>query len=204
MIQLTLLFCSLRKPLHCSRKTDKGGNSIHLHAVDWKNKNQNDNDAVVDNMILLSSRRLRHNLRRSSDYDLPPSPSWSFHTPLNLHHVWDDSFLETAVTEQGYNGSRNAFEMDLLNEIWTHRHEWENDTCTDGSRYDCVNDWADESFDLALRYAYADENGMAIDNGATLSRQYYNTRFPIVRRQLALAGYRLAATLEIVLGGEKN
>jgi hypothetical protein len=198
------------QPLHCSRKTDKGGNSIHLHAVDWKN-NQNDNDAVADNMLLSSRRRLRrsHLPQRSGDDD--HLSQWSsssvlFHTPLNLHHVWDDSFLETAVTEQGFNGSRNAFEMDLLNEIWTHRHEWENNNayCTDGSRFDCVNVWSNESFDLALRYAYADENGVAIDNGATLSRQYYDTRFPIVRQQLALAGYRLAITLEIVLGGDEK
>jgi S1/P1 Nuclease len=166
---------------------------------------------------MLSPRRLRRsssnstNILRSdnsSDHHYllattTTTTAWS-HTALNLHHVWDDTFITTAMSESGLNGSRNALELDLMNDIWRHRQDWDKDDnnsfCPDGSRYECVNIWAIDSFTLAMQYAYADEHGRAIINGTTLSRAYYDSRIGVVRLQLAKAAYRLASTLESVLG----
>lgn len=191
---LSLTHKGVEQPLHCSRKTDKGGNSIHLHSV-W---NINDDDGRKNhNTVVVSPRSLRINLQR-----LGYSAAAAYHQGLNLHHVWDDTFIDTALSESGsgFNESRNALELDLMNEIWLHRQDWDLNDCADGRRYECVNVWARESFDLAMEYAYADEHGQPIVNGSTLSRDYYVSRIPIVRLQLAKAGYRLASTLEIIFG----
>jgi S1/P1 Nuclease len=160
---------------------------------------------------MLSPRRLRRSsnstIQRSDNDDHHLATTDLSHTALNLHHVWDDTFIATAMIEGGLNGSRNALELDLMNDIWRHRRDWDdNDNdlfCPDGSRYECVNAWAIDSFTLAMQYAYADEHGRAVTNGTTLSRAYYDSRIGIVRLQLAKAAYRLASTLESVLGGGK-
>lgn len=120
---------------------------------------------------------------------------------LNLHHVWDDSFIETALSEGGFNHSRNALELDLVNLIWNSRDTWEG-ACPDGRHFECVDQWSKESFRLAMEYAYADEFNHEIVNGASLTRAYYESRLPVVRSQLALAAFRLAATLEKLFEAE--
>jgi S1/P1 Nuclease len=184
------------QPLHCSRKTDKGGNSIRLNGV-WHSKHGQQNTAIT------SLRSLRSTMQRFGyESSAVATATTVYHSALNLHHVWDDTFLETAMIETGFNGSRNALELDLMNDIWSHRWDWDQTDCANGQEHDCVEAWANEALSLALQYAYANEQGQPIHNGSILSRDYYESRLPIVRLQLARAGYRLAITLDhIFLGG---
>jgi len=71
-------------------------------------------------------------------------------------------------------------------------------SCPDGIRQECVSSWAKESLHEALTWAYGDEDGHDIKDGASLSDKYFLTRLPIVEKRLAAGGVRLAATLESV------
>ena len=125
------------------------------------------------------------------------------HHSQNLHSVWDSSMIETSL-QLRYHGSRNAMEDSLLDLIEQARHSAEWDTvwtlCANGASRDCVSDWAEESIASALQYAYANVNGTGdIQSGDHLSYDYYLSRAPAIRVQLARAGVRLAATLEAAL-----
>lgn len=164
----------IHQPLHCSRTTDRGGNNIHVH------------------------------------YDLLRTPTdnkvhrW-YHHSLNLHAVWDDSIIET-ILERDYNYSRNKMEASLLSYIWTTRatnpslytNVWLG--CADATSENCVSQWAEQSFQYALQYAYANVDGSEIVDGSILDDQYYETRNPIVRECLAIAAVRLADNLEHIFG----
>jgi hypothetical protein len=61
-------------------------------------------------------------------------------------------------------------------------------------------EWANDSLELALRYAYRDVDGSEVVNGTILSEAYYQRALPIVREQLAIAAaVRLAYTLDHML-----
>ena len=184
----------IHQPLHCSRTTDRGGNNIHVHYHPSTNKNTNTNHTsrhfTVAPPLTVPAQQRR--LRSSVMLD---------HTSLNLHAVWDDRIIET-ILERDFSNSRNAFEVNLLlyihdvrtnhpsiyNDIWLH--------CPDATNVQCVTSWGEESFDLAMQYAYANVDGSEIVDGTTLDEQYYLTRHPIVRTQLAVAAVRLATNLE--------
>jgi hypothetical protein len=177
---LTHFVGDIHQPLHCSRKTDMGGNMIHVHA-DWAPKNSLLPDAQ----------------RRSSH-----------HHELNLHAVWDDSIIDR-VLEDDYEGFRHAMELDLFDLILQKQlePEWKSVwiACPDGRRKRCVLQWAEESLDDALEHAYRNaEGGNDITDGDVLSDLYYRTRLPIVKERLAVAGVRLALTLEIALDSGKQ
>jgi hypothetical protein len=186
----------IHQPLHCSRITDRGGNSIHVHY----------DVAVAQDDRLLSRRNpalfnagkfhLRHGTHRHRNMH---------HHSLNLHAVWDDSIIET-ILERDYENSRNTMEASLLSYIWTIRatnpslynNVWLG--CADSISLNCVSQWAEQSLQDALQFAYATKDGEEIVDGAILDDQYYETRSPIVRERLAVAAVRLAANLEKIFG----
>lgn len=112
------------------------------------------------------------------------------------------------MLSEKYNNSRNTLEESLLDLIEQARQseEWETlwTSCPLGAFRECVSKWAEESFTMALQSAYANVDGTEIESGDFLSFQYYLTRSPIVRKQLALGGVRLAATLEWVFGDSSS
>lgn len=118
-------------------------------------------------------------------------------TGWNLHSVWDSGIIDKAIRTY-HNGSLNSFqenvERSLSNKddvnVWL--------SCPDGIRQECVSSWAKESLHEALTWAYGDEDGHDIKDGASLSDKYFLTRLPIVEKRLAAGGVRLAATLESV------
>jgi S1/P1 Nuclease len=178
----------IHQPLHSSRKTDRGGNSIHVH-FDLSSASTNANRWFGPSLanVGILSRHLRsfHVRQRQS---------------LNLHAVWDDSIIETTLTRD-HDDSRNALEASLLAYIW---HTSVSDTtlwndwlhCANGSESDCTIGWGKESFAYAIRYAYQNVDGMEVMDGTYLSNDYYTSRLPIVRERLAAAAIRLAVTLE--------
>lgn len=118
------------------------------------------------------------------------------HHSWNLHSVWDTGIIEV-VLERDYNNSRATMEEDLYNLSMTNRNNGTG--CTLGMNATCVIGWAKESWDLALEYAYVvSDNVTQVTSGSILDELYYESRLPIVKQQLVLAGIRLAATLEAI------
>ena len=174
------------QPLHVARNTDRGGNWIR---VKFLNRTTTLNPPRDRDVHAAERRRLRFG-----------------HHALNLHAVWDDSIIETTLAEN-YNNSRNAMELSLLNLIWqtqrTNSSKWNNEwlRCADGGRVACTTAWGEESWTYAVHYAYRNVDGTEIVNDTALTKDYYYTRLPIVREQLAVAAVRLASTLELTFGG---
>eukprot|EP01018_Ginkgo_biloba_P021985 Gb_25885 [translate_table: standard] len=108
----------------------------------------------------------------------------------NLHHVWDNMIIETAV--------KDFYDSDLMVMIQGINRNitdsWSNDVptwekCTEG-KLACPNPYADESISLACRWAYRNATP-----GTVLTDDYFLSRLPIVEKQLGKSGVRLAATL---------
>ena len=194
---LTHFIGDIHQPLHCARQTDRGGNSIHVKFLNDTSKNtgakhHNDRDyaRTAGHSQVRTSRR-RRRLRKSH------------HHELNLHAVWDDSIIETTLARD-YNNSRNALELSLLNLIWQTRltPAWNNEwlRCANGALTLCATQWGKESWRHAMRYAYRNVDGTEVVDGTELTDgRYYETRLPVVRERLAVAGVRLAWTLELNL-----
>lgn len=168
---LTHFVGDIHQPLHSSRKTDKGGNTIHVVF-----------DLEPPKMMQVD----REGLHKSKGW--------------NLHSVWDDGIIEKAMHDL-YHGKRESFEQNLLElmkgyaasgqvKLWL--------TCADGRSKDCTTIWAEESLGFALSWAYRDFDGKSIADGGTISYDYYKTRLNIVNARIAAAGVRLAMTLELV------
>jgi S1/P1 Nuclease len=177
----------IHQPLHCSRTTDRGGNNIDVHydvSVAPSDHVTSARDPLIHNIYKF---HLRH------------------HHSLNLHAVWDDSIIETML-ERDFDYSRNTMEASLLSYIWKTRasnpslynNVWLG--CADAASKNCVSQWAEESFQYALQYAYANVDGKEIVDGSILDDRYYETRSPIVREKLAVAAVRLADNLEHIFG----
>ena len=124
----------------------------------------------------------------------------------SLHSVWDDGIIDVSI-QSIYNSSQVGFQnsvMDLVRDAevsglidtWLH--------CSDGLSNQCPSLWAEESLEDALRWAYSDEHGFEISDGAELSDDYFATRLHVVRRRLAAAGVRLGAVLENTLGQKRS
>mmetsp|Transcript_12858 Transcript_12858/g.18518 ORF Transcript_12858/g.18518 Transcript_12858/m.18518 type:complete len:162 (+) Transcript_12858:681-1166(+) len=102
-----------------------------------------------------------------------------------------------------YNNTRQLFESDLIHTAETPQY---NDliiswlSCPDGQNRACTSDWAQESLQYALAFAYRDHNtSNALQDGDIITDPYYYSRLHIVKLRLLAAGVRLARTLEYVL-----
>jgi hypothetical protein len=174
----------IHQPLHVSRTSDRGGNSIEVHFEFERPNNLRSNS---------------HTKLRWQRHD-----SVGRHSAENLHSIWDSVMIEKSIAED-YGGLRSNMDDNLLtgihdasSEQWS---EWIK--CADGTSQDCVGAWAEESLEYALAWAYANVNGTEITSGMKLSHDYYTTRMDIVKRRLQAAGVRLAATLAIAMTGQK-
>ncbi|KAF3451550.1 hypothetical protein FNV43_RR07645 [Rhamnella rubrinervis] len=108
----------------------------------------------------------------------------------NLHHVWDDMIIDSAV--------KTFYDKELTNMIQAIQRnitdDWSNDilsweTCA-SNHTACPNPYASESISLACKYAYRNATP-----GSTLGDEYFLSRLPVVEKRLAQSGLRLAATL---------
>jgi len=161
----------IHQPLHSSRKSDIGGNAIHVHfrtgiMTEWNRLNRKHHkawnlhsvwdDGIIDKALSL----LYNNTRELFEADL-----------MNL------------IKAAGDSGDLNT---------WL--------SCGNGLLKECTTLWGEESLQDALSWAYRDVDGGEVVDQATLTDDYYKTRLPIVKRRLAAGGVRLAATLEHALG----
>ena len=157
----------IHQPLHCSRASDKGGNTFHVHF----------NVAA----------------------EMHPTISW------NLHSVWDDGIIDRAL-KLLYNETRGLFEDDLRDLIRDANTTGDLEAwlaCSDGRNKTCTSQWGEESLEDALSWAYRNTDNSEVVEGSIVGEDYYETRLPVVKRRLAAAGVRLAASLELLLGGTK-
>ncbi|XP_022150586.1 endonuclease 2 [Momordica charantia] len=108
----------------------------------------------------------------------------------NLHHIWDDSIIETAE-EKFYNfsvdGLVDAIQMNITKGWRNHVEEWEK--CS-SNEVACTEIYASESIQAACDWAYK-----GASEGSILEDKYFFSRAPIVNLRLAQGGVRLAAVL---------
>lgn len=158
----------LHQPLHVSRETDRGGNTINVE--------------FPEEFISFRDERFEDVM----------------HNGWNLHSVWDDAIIQKSI-KVNHNKSQYLMQESIEKELLTAENVERWSSCNKDERKDCVSEWAQESFRSALEYAYVDEDGDEIVDGASLSQEYYLTRLDVVRQRLAAGGVRLAMILESLL-----
>jgi hypothetical protein len=123
----------------------------------------------------------------------------------NLHSVWDDGIIDRALVEL-YEKRRENFEDDLFRLIENAEKSGDIEVwldCADGRNKTCTSEWAEESLDDALVWAYRNSDDTEVVEGSEISKSYYESRLAVARRRIAAAGVRLAATLELAFAGRK-
>lgn len=178
----------IHQPLHVSRKSDIGGNSIHV--------------SFPKPFTLQHSHQQHHNHHRSNNNN--DNGNNKIYTPIriihkgwNLHSVWDTGMIEY-IMDQKFNHSQSKYQSFIEDTYITEenidQYQW--NACIDGMNETCVSIWAEESWNDAVHWAYGNEQGHEIHNGDSLTEEYVKTRLPIVGMRLAAAGVRLASVLE--------
>ncbi|GMN38586.1 hypothetical protein TIFTF001_007815 [Ficus carica] len=113
----------------------------------------------------------------------------------NLHHVWDDSIIETAE-DKFYHSNVDELIKAIQQNItveWADRVKgWE--TCS-LNKITCPDIYASEGIKAACDSAYR-----GASEGSVLKDDYFLTRLPIVNTRLAQGGVRLAAALNRIFG----
>ena len=182
---LTHLVGDLHQPLHSSRKSDVGGNSIKVY---FNVSTSNDDSTVQWYYGSMSPPSL-------------PSDRFEKRSHWNLHSVWDSGIIEKAIEETHHRSplgfQQSIHDMVGLAESSGLLDEWLR--CSDTRTTFCPSIWAEESLADALRWSYSTESGNEVLSGAWLSEDYFETRLHVVMRRLAAAGVRLAAVLEASL-----
>ncbi|KAG8901228.1 hypothetical protein FRB99_005469 [Tulasnella sp. 403] len=124
-------------------------------------------------------------------------------TKRNLHRrrpVWDSEILKTMVKDSGL-GSTNAWASNVTQELRGGRlapfvPQWI--SCTNpNDAINCSLEWAKESNAFACSYIFVNRI-----EGKELARAYYQGAKPIVEEQIARAGVRLAAWLNMIYTGK--
>ncbi|KAL1807746.1 hypothetical protein DCAR_0727131 [Daucus carota subsp. sativus] len=112
-----------------------------------------------------------------------------------LHHVWDDSIIDTAE-ERFYDSAVESLIDAIQKNItggWKDQvSTWEN---CGGNKPTCPDIYATEGIKAACDWAYK-----GVSEGSVLEDDYFLSRLPIVNWRLAQGGVRLAATLNRIFG----
>jgi hypothetical protein len=189
LVQESLMFLThfigdIHQPLHSARQSDVGGNSIPVTFT------------IPGNQLAAAPQFTSRNYHNH----YYPQQQQQHHHSLELHAVWDTSMIQRAIHTK-YQHVRQDLENDLMDYIdKAHRagetQKWL--ACPDSSSTHCTSAWAEESWQNALQFAYmnADEH-TEVTAGTHLSDLYYETRWPVIFHCLAVAGVRLAASLEV-------
>ena len=191
----------IHQPLHVSKTSDRGGNTLKVHLKNW---------------TVLNSEQSTQRHRNRRELTAYPGRLRGHHHDLNLHAVWDDSLIETFIINKGAAPSndemiftsRKAVENRTILEEAVHKQieharisgsmwsSWL--ACPLGHEAACPDAWAQESWILAKGFAYIHVNGTQIQSDDILGPDYYHRNMPIILDQLAMGAVRLAATLQAV------
>ncbi|POO03671.1 S1/P1 nuclease [Trema orientale] len=108
----------------------------------------------------------------------------------NLHRVWDDMIIDSAL-KSFYDSDLRKMIQDIQRKI---ENGWSSDASTwticENNRIVCPDLYASESIISACKFAYTNAT-----SGSTLGDEYFLSRLPVVEKKLAKGGVRLAATL---------
>lgn len=123
-------------------------------------------------------------------------------TSTNLHHIWDTNMPEKLVG--GYTlTDASSWASDLTTQIKTGTYKSQKDSWLSGiDLSDPVTtsmDWASDS--NAFVCSTALKGGVSAVSGKELDGSYYSTAIPVIELQIAKAGYRLAAWLNLIATG---
>lgn len=102
---------------------------------------------------------------------------------FNLHQVWDSLLIESKSRDAKEYAGLIVKELSTMT-VASYREERKTAT------------WLEESHELALSNAYLDSQNRPIQSGAILGQDYVIRNRPVVERQLAKGGVRLAAILD--------
>uniref|UniRef100_A0A5B7B4Q8 Aspergillus nuclease S1 n=2 Tax=Davidia involucrata TaxID=16924 RepID=A0A5B7B4Q8_DAVIN len=117
----------------------------------------------------------------------------------NLHHVWDNMIIESAL--KTFYGSDLAIMIEAIQrnimDGWSNDiSSWKNCTYDDTV---CLDPYASESINLACKFAYRNATP-----GITLGDDYFLSRLPVVEKRLAQGGVRLGATLNRIFASQPS
>ncbi|XP_058215421.1 endonuclease 4-like isoform X2 [Rhododendron vialii] len=117
----------------------------------------------------------------------------------NLHHVWDNMIIESAV--KMFYGSDLSMMIQAIQRNIT--DGWSDDILPWEScsldQTACPDSYAFESINLACKFAYRNATP-----GSTLEDDYFLSRLPVVEKRLAQGGVRLAATLNRIFASQPS
>ncbi|ORY67313.1 S1/P1 nuclease [Pseudomassariella vexata] len=122
---------------------------------------------------------------------------------LNLHHVWDTSIAEKMLGGVRRRQYQAAFEWaaNLSSEIQTGKYMAQSKSWTDGMNLDdpiaTSMAWANES--NAFICSHVLPEGPREIVGQQLAGEYFEKAAPVIELQVARAGYRLAAWLDLIV-----
>ena len=112
----------------------------------------------------------------------------------SLHQVWDTDIVEAAERQAGVVGGRGLGAWVAARISPQQRSQWASGGAAD---------WANQSHGVAVGVAYAGISGRGGNDARTpivLGQGYVDQAVPVVEAQIALAGVRLAAELDMLLG----
>jgi len=188
LLFLTHMMADLHEPMHVGRRSDMGGHDLNVQFLEFHNE---ENSWAP--WLCWAPRFL-----------------WSIlGCDTSLHNVWDNSIVYKTLRED-HGNSRNDFELSIWDEYIkgnaTNYNAWLSCFAADDQQIDpqqqiedCIEEWARESYNVALRDTYKHVDGTEIANGDYLGEHYYLKSMPVIRRQFAAGAVRLAALLEYVL-----
>ncbi|KAH9617080.1 hypothetical protein KSS87_021690 [Heliosperma pusillum] len=131
-----------------------------------------------------------------------------FNKTTNLHRVWDDKIIDTAL--ERYYSSNLTNLIEAIESNMTDNRLSEIKSSKACHRSFCSNQYAAESIYMACEYAYRNAaNGTQL-NARPLNLVlfcwnkdgYFLSRLPVVEKRLAQGGLRLAALLEEIFGAK--
>ncbi|KAH0844599.1 Nuclease S1 [Fonsecaea pedrosoi] len=120
----------------------------------------------------------------------------------NLHHIWDTEIVEQLADGQ----DAEAFGKNLTAAIKAGDYGWDASTWLDGislnDTHTTAMSWASE----ANGYVCTDVLAPGVDavEQGDLSSTYYKAHYDVARIQLARAGYRLGAWLDLIYTGQTS
>jgi len=103
---------------------------------------------------------------------------------LNLHSVWDENLVEVAVDGIDLNDAATRLQSEITPE---QRDQWKSGA---------AKEWAMESHDLAVKFAYGQNQEIKVEHPPmNLDQAYVDCASPAVKTQLQKGGVRLANLL---------
>ncbi|KAJ4302636.1 hypothetical protein N0V90_001525 [Kalmusia sp. IMI 367209] len=124
-------------------------------------------------------------------------------TVTNLHHIWDSNIPEKLIGGYSLQDARE-WAAELVVDVQSGKYANQRKSWLDGIEIsDPVGSamvWANDANSFVCTTVLPD--GQEAVEGKELSGAYYDSAIPIITRQIAKAGVRLAAWLDLIVGGE--